>query len=247
MGNNEETIFHKIVEPLYKKISKNDFVIDKSGSKTVEILNCSLELNPVFPVVEFVGRKTPISYCQEELKWYNSQSLSVWYPDKESGIASKAKLWNVVCSDNGKVNSNYGWCVFSKENGLQFGNVVEELKKNPSSRRAVMIYNRPSMWEDYKKDGMDDFICTLATQHFIRNGKLITIVNMRSNDFVYGFFNDFFWQCHIHNSVANSLSVESDHMIWNANSMHVYERHFEKLVEIYHNNFANAHLEMNYD
>lgn len=55
----------------------------------------------------------------------------------------------------------------------------------------MMIYQRPQMQFQYNKNGMNDFICTNYAQLFIRNNKLIYIVDMRSNDAIFGFFNDF--------------------------------------------------------
>jgi len=68
-----------------------------------------------------------------------------------------------------------------------------------------MIYQRPSMQYDFNKNGMNDFICTNYVQLFIRNDALIYIVDMRSNDAIYGFFNDFAWHCYIYKKVYTEL------------------------------------------
>lgn len=225
-----------IIEELAHKIETNDFVIDKSGVKTVELIAPRLELDPEKMVLEFGDiRKTPEKYVQAELEWYLSKDLKV------TEIAKHAKIWNEVASDFGDVNSNYGWCIFSEENYNQYSNVYQELIRNPESRRAVMIYNRPKMWYDYCRDGMSDFMCTFATQHMIRdNGygpRLISVVNMRSNDLIFGFFNDFYWQAWVHNHLLERLQIvmpklKSGRMIWLANSLHVYERHFDMLLKM---------------
>ena len=49
--------------------------------------------------------------------------------------------------------------------------VVKELIAHPDSRRALIIFTRPSIWLEYNADGMSDFICTISAQVFIRNGK----------------------------------------------------------------------------
>jgi thymidylate synthase len=191
-------------------------------------------LDPTQPVLEFGKiRKTPDKYVNAELTWYLSQDLKI------NKIAKHAKIWNDVAATDGTINSNYGWCIFSKHNGAQYENCLRELLTNPESRRAVMIYNRPEMWKDYNRDGMSDFMCTFATQHMIRNGELVTIYNLRSNDFIFGFFNDFYWACWVHTHLLNALrrrkkysSLKSGRMIWIANSLHVYERHFSMILDM---------------
>jgi len=221
------------IEKFYNKIINEDFVIDKTGVKTVEILNYSVELDTSQATLNFNEiRKTPIKYVQQELDWYLSQDLSV----KE--IGKHASIWNKVANENGLINSNYGYLIWSQENYNQYDNVLMELMTNKESRRAAMIYNRPLIWNDYNSNGMDDFICTYATQHLIRNSKLISIVYMRSNDFIYGFFNDFFWQCKVHEFLYKDLvnkykDLYSGEIYWNVASMHVYERHFDLIKKIH--------------
>jgi thymidylate synthase len=89
--------------------------------------------------------------------------------------------------------------------------------------------------------GMSDFICTLAHHFFIRDNKLHSVVNMRSNDAIYGFFNDFYWFATIQQRLLQDVNkfyqeVEMGQMYYNANSFHVYERHFNMLNLIFKKN-----------
>ena len=71
-----------------------------------------------------------------------------------------------------------------------------------------MIYTRPEIQEDYNQNGMSDFICTNTVQYFVRDDKLISFVNMRSNDVVFGYRNDRAWQLHVQEMLAKDLDVE---------------------------------------
>jgi len=134
--------------------------------------------------------------------------------------------------------------IFSEENGYQYKNVLDELCIHPNSRRATMIYQRPSMWKEYNKNGMSDFCCTFATQHFIRNSELITYVIMRSNDAWAGFRNDLAWHRYVSNNLfqdINNEKYENENkkeflktikIIWTSGSLHLYDRQFY-LVEHY--------------
>ena len=162
-------------------------------------------------------------YVDREIEWYKSQSLYVKdIPGKTPAI------WEQIASDDGKINSNYGWAIYSEYNGYQYHNVLDELAERPNSRRAVMIYTRPTMWEDYKQDGMSDFMCTNAVQYMIRDDQLVAIVQMRSNDVVFGYRNDFAWQNHVANQLSKDLRLKTwPKIIWNVGNLHVYERHFD--------------------
>ena len=231
-----EVILLPYYQKLYQKVLAGDFVVNyycdnPSGTKTVELLSPRIELDPMQPVLEFNGRKTPIKYAEAEIDWYNSMDLSV------EEIGKKAEIWKKVASEEGLVNSNYGWCIYSEDNYTQYQNCLKELATIPDSRRACMIYQRPSMWQDYNYKGMSDFICTWGTHWFIRNKKLVCIVLMRSNDAVFGFFNDFYWHCHVYKQMLEDLrktypDLESGSIIWNPGSFHVYERHFDMLGKI---------------
>lgn len=89
-----------------------------------------------------------------------------------------------------------------------------------------MIYNRPTMWRDYNAWGRSDFMCTNAVQYLIRNGQLDAVVQMRSNDLIFGYKGDRFWQKYVLERLAADLGVPAGRIIWQVGSAHVYERHF---------------------
>ena len=196
------------------------FVIDKTGVKTIEMIGACFEADEpsIFGDVNE-------EYIQRELDWYKSMSL---YVDDIPGITPA--IWKQVASTEGKINSNYGWAIYSEDNGLQYLNVLDELTANPNSRRAVMIYTRPTMWSDYNHNGMSDFMCTNAVQYMIRDGQLVAVVQMRSNDVVFGYRNDYAWQKYVADMLTRDLGLDVEpKIIWNVGNLHVYERHFDKV------------------
>jgi len=198
------------------KLERKEFVIDKSGSRMIELRGESFMCTEpsIFGLVNQ-------DYVQRELEWYVSQSLNV-----NTIPGGPPAIWKQVATASGWVNSNYGWCVWSVDNGEQYSRVRDELRANPYSRRAVMIYNRPSMHLDYSRDGMSDFMCTNAVQYMVREGALSAYVQMRSNDAVFGYKNDYAWQKYVLGMLAADLGISAGQVYWNAGSLHVYERHF---------------------
>ncbi len=165
-------------------------------------------------------------YIERELAWYKSQSRNV--SDIPGGTPA---IWK-QCADNfGNINSNYGWCTDSVDNGYQYDAVAQELADSPDSRRAVMYYTRPTMHVDQNLNGMNDHMCTFAVQYTIRNDKLDALVYMRSNDAVFGYNNDVAWQQHVHTHLLDDLRTAHDwlelgELFWNVGSLHVYPRHY---------------------
>ena len=210
---------------LYKA---NEFRIGKYG-KTVEIQNAHFLADK-----DWIIRKPNYDYAKREIEWYESQSLYV-----KDIPGDTPKIWQACADKDGKINSNYGWCIFSDENGSQYDHCLNRLLDDHHTREACMIYTRPSMQVDCNSNGMHDFMCTYSTQAFLNpinefGYDLDYTVFMRSNDSVYGFCNDVIWAKHVRDKLVADLNkcgltVFPGKIIWNAGSLHVYERHFKYL------------------
>ena len=208
------------------ELSDGAFTTDKTGAKTIELIGAS------FIADEPAIFGTPSeSYIAAELEWYKSMSPNIndIHPDKEPPAA-----WKYAANKHGEINSNYGLLIYSQKYHKQLENVVDELGRNPDSRRACMVYNRPSIWVEYNENGKSDFICTNAVTYYIRNGELQAVVQMRSNDAVFGYKNDWAWQRHVMQEVCdmyNDMNIFEDDLtpgflVWQVQNLHVYERHF---------------------
>lgn len=208
---------------LAEMLKNEDFVVDKNGGKTIEIIGATFVADE-----DSVFGKVNWDYVDREISWYDSMSRYVKdIPGKTPAI------WESVSDKKGKINSNYGWMVFSGENYFQYDHALHELLNNPDTRRAQMIYTRPKIWHEYNANGMSDFICTDAHQYFIRDGLMHVHVRMRSNDLVYGYKNDRAWADYVLTKLVADYNkqtinkVKKGNIIWTAGSAHVYDRHFE--------------------
>jgi len=210
-------------------LDKEDFVMDRSGQKTIELIGAS------FFADQLAIFGTPNkSYIEIEKAWYESQSTNVnWI--KENYNRNVPEAWLASSNDFGQINSNYGHLIYSDKYHHQYGQVLDELLTNPDGRRASMIYTRPSIWMEYNEDGKNDFICTNAVTYYIRDNYLQSVVQMRSNDVVFGYKNDYAWQLYVLEQMIKDYNdckedgtpeLKVGDIIWQVQNLHVYERHF---------------------
>jgi len=198
--------------------------------KVKEIVNYNFTIeNPYDRIMNFEGRNINLKYIIAELCWYLRGEL------KLDGIDNYSKFWLNVCGKKGQLNSNYGHYIF-KEKQL-FNNVIDRLKKDMFSRQAVIIINRLSV---IMNNDTKDQICTTSLQFLIRDNKLHMIVNMRSNDLIFGLGNDLPFFTILQELVLEILkkyypSLYMGNYYHNDGSLHIYERHFQMVKDVIKN------------
>ena len=215
----------------FKELYRNKVFREGKYGKTVEIQNAHFLADK-----DWIIREPNYDYAKREIEWYESQSLYV-----KDIPGNTPKIWEMCADKDGKINSNYGWCIWSDENKNQFDYCVKRLLDDQHTREACMIYTRPSMQTDCNENGMHDFMCTYATQVFLNevrdNNKTYQLdytVFQRSCDAVFGYDNDVLWHRHVMRKLVDELikydkNVILGDMIYNCGSLHVYERHFKFL------------------
>lgn len=234
----EKTNGDLVIEQVFSKLLKK--LIDKDFRKnTVELINVHLAFDPNQKYIDYgTIKKASRKYIANEIAWYVSKDKSILgHPSIETN-----PVWKSIATKEGLVNSNYGNILFSElhDGKSQLDYAVEKLIQDKYSRQSLVIYTRPSIQYEFN-DGIhanSDFICTTHTQHFINNNNEFDyIVNMRSNDAIFGLQNDYSWHQYVYTQMFNKLVVEYPDLkpgkiYWNAGSMHIYERHYELLKDI---------------
>ncbi|MCL2378717.1 MAG: thymidylate synthase [Defluviitaleaceae bacterium] len=109
-------------------------------------------------------------------------------------------------------------------NQLQF--VIDELKRSPDTRRAVI---------NIRDNSVDPFnanpACLQHIQFFIRDGRLHMKVLMRSNDAAEATFMNAFAFIMLQKQVADTLGIPVGSYTHRANSFHCYEKDFDLLAQ----------------
>ena len=237
LSPNSRRVIKQIMTPLSKKID-----LDMITNGTVELLGKQLKLDPFSPRLSY-GELRPFNekYAENEENWYASLDRCI---KGHPGIESNP-TWNRIATDEGVVNSNYGYLVYARRtNGKsQYEYALESLKNSydgkNSGRQSVIYYAGPDMqwmWND-GVNAKHDFTCTFQTQHFIRDNKLIYMIYQRSADLIFGTTYDFFHHCNVYKKLYKDLrksgiNVRKGEIIFTFGSVHVYERHFKLIQDI---------------
>lgn len=237
LNSNSKRVVKQIMIPLIKKLDRG---ITTNG--TVEIFDATLKFNPRISELTY-GDLRPFNkkYAENEENWYNSLDRCIkGHPGIENNTT-----WSKIATDDGIVNSNYGYLVFAKRtNGKsQYEYALESLKNsyngNDSGRQSVIYYAGPDMqwmWND-GVNAKHDFTCTFQTHHFIRDNKLFYIVYQRSADLIFGTTYDFHHHCNVYKKLFKDLRksgipLKTGKIIMHFSSLHVYERHFKLIRDI---------------
>ena len=203
------------------KLKNKECTLDRTGCKVIEIIGASFEADN--PAIFGTPNK---EYIRMEIAWYNAQVTNVFWMDPTP------EIWKQTANDKGQINSNYGYLIYNDKFHNQYRHCYEELLQNSNSRRATMIYTRPSIWREYNAEGKNDFICTNSVTYYIRGNILQGVVQMRSNDVVYGYKNDYAWQHTVAVKLKDDLTaggfpIKKIKLHWQVQNLHVYERHFD--------------------
>ena len=189
----------------------------KSFAGTKAIFNSSFTIeNPLESVITTPIRKFNKEYSDYEWDWYLKG-------DRDAlEISERAKIWKqMFVGETTEVNSNYGY--FWNYNN-QLDRAIEELKTNPSSRRAIVVHYDINELDRYKYDTP----CNDVLNFYIEDGKLELTVFARSIDLWFGFCNDQYCFSKLMELVANRLDLQVGKMHWFITNLHIYERHFNK-------------------
>ncbi|NCD07093.1 MAG: thymidylate synthase [Spirochaetia bacterium] len=135
------------------------------------------------------------------------------------------KTYDQFSDDGSTLNGAYGYRLKSYFHINQIKEAIDLLKKDAHSRRVVLTMYSP---DDLQKDSKD-IPCNTTIYLKIKNNKLdMTILN-RSNDLYlgvpYNVFVFFILQCYIASQLKCELGIQTHY----TDSLHLYERDFDKV------------------
>jgi thymidylate synthase len=189
---------------------------DFAGTKAVfnEVFTLA---NPSDKVINTPERKFNTDYAEYEWNWYLKGDRDA------SEIGERAKIWKkMMVEGTTEVNSNYGY--FWNKN-YQLSRVIQELKTNKETRRAIVVHYDINELDRYKHDTP----CNDVLNFYIKDDKLHLTVFARSIDLVFGFCNDQYTFAKLMEMVAFQLDIPVGEMHWMVTNLHIYPRHYDML------------------
>ncbi|HTJ49417.1 MAG TPA: thymidylate synthase [Cyclobacteriaceae bacterium] len=213
-----ENSFADLYAELRRRLLSQGELVSPKGEDTLELTNVSLVLtNPMSRLGYHPDRHFSLPFaCAESTMLFDSTNAVRYlaYFNK--------RLMNF--SDDGIIlHGMYGHRI-----AQNISEIVNKLKKDPSSRQAVLqIYSASDL-----KVATKDTPCTIALQFLIRKGKLDLYTTMRSNDLYWGLPYDLFQFTMLQEIISNELDVDLGSYVHRATSMHVYTKRHEKMLSV---------------
>ena len=189
------------------------------GLEIREIEDLQLSVSPRYPFMTFKDRNYSLEYFKKEMLWKLTANKY------DESIMKHAKMWESVQNPDGTFNSNYGQFWFGEQNG--FWNVVQELVRDPDSRRAVI----PMLTSKHLSPETIDTVCTECLGFRIRDGSLNMSAHMRSSDQIFGLGTDIPTFAFLYRLVLGVLQISMPNLTMGkiaitAMSSHIYARHY---------------------
>jgi len=190
-----------------------------------------LETLELFPVTFTLTQPRNRCVANPERRWNMPLAIGefCWHvsgSNKLQFIEYYAKRWREFAEDGSTIRGScYGHRIFSQPSDCrsQWQQIVEVLRADPQSRRAVLNFQERT--EDLVNE--KDVPCASTMQFFVRNSRLHAIASMRSNDAIWGLPYDVFLFTMFQELLASELGLPLGTYTHTVGSLHLYERHFD--------------------
>ena len=208
---------------IYRQLCGKVAVQGQEVAGTKELLNSGFTLLDITDNVPTARTGYSIAYMLGELAWYFTGREDVEF------ISKFSSFWKRISDDGVTNRSAYGAIVFNRYGFDQVAQVVDTLKRNPYSRRAIINFNVPNPERFETKDE----ICTIALVFELRGGKLDCTGIMRSNDIWLGTPYDVVFFTELQKHIANELGVDYGKYTHFAVSLHAYAKDIDRVREVW--------------
>ncbi len=207
-----ETLDDLLYEVLERLLSRKTKISPSRGSMT-EIAGAFLRIRNPRARLSRTETKGHVFSCLGELLWYLAGTKEL------SFVRYYIEKYAKESEDGKTVYGGYGPRLYAMRGQNQIANVLTILKRNPSSRRAVIQLFDAG---DIAKKRLE-IPCTCTLQFMIRRNRLRMFTTMRSNDAFKGLPHDVFAFTMIQELVGRSLNVEIGQYNHFVSSLHLYD------------------------
>ena len=211
---------------LLRHIRENGtFKEDRTGTGTQSVFGYQMRFNLAdgFPLL--TTKKVHLKSIIYELLWFIAGDTNIKYLN-DHGVT----IWDEWADANGELGPVYGhqWRSFPTPDGGhvdQLKNVVEQLKKNPDSRRHIVC-----AWNPAEVDRMALPPCHTLFQFYVADGRLSCQLYQRSADVFLGVPFNIASYALLTLMMAQVCGYEPGDFVHTFGDVHIYKNHFDQVA-----------------
>jgi thymidylate synthase len=196
---------------------------DRTGTGTLSVFGRQLhfDLSAGFPLLTTKKLHTRSKFV--ELLWFLKGDTNIKYLHDNN-----VTIWDEWADENGDLGPVYGhqwrsWPTPSGDSIDQISKVVDQIKRNPDSRRHIV-----TAWNPAEVDKMALPPCHALFQFYVADGKLSCQLYQRSADYFLGVpFNIASYALLTH-MVAQQCDLLPGEFVWTGGDVHLYTNHIEQ-------------------
>ena len=196
---------------------------DRTGTGTLSVFGHSMrfDLGAGFPLV--TTKKVHLRSLIYELLWFLRGETNVQYL-REHGVT----IWDEWADERGELGPVYGkqWRAWRAADGRvidQMARVVEQLRRDPDSRRIIV-----SAWNVGELEQMALMPCHAFFQFWVGAGRLSCQIYQRSADVFLGVPFNLASYALLTHMVAQQSDLVPGELIWTGGDCHLYLNHLEQ-------------------
>jgi len=197
---------------------------DRTGTGTVSVFGYQMrfDLSQGFPLV--TTKKCHLKSIVHELLWFLQGDTNIRYL-KDNGVS----IWDEWADEQGNLGPVYGkqWRSWATADGRvvdQIAEVVEQIKKNPDSRRLIV-----SAWNVGELDKMALAPCHAFFQFYVADGKLSCQLYQRSADIFLGVPFNIASYALLTMMMAQVCGLKPGDFVHTFGDAHIYSNHMEQV------------------
>ena len=197
---------------------------DRTGTGTVSVFGYQMRYNLAdgFPLV--TTKKVHTKSIIHELLWFLKGDTNIRYL-KENNVS----IWDEWADANGNLGPVYGhqwrsWPTANGESIDQITQVIEQIKKNPDSRRLLV-----SAWNVGEIKNMALPPCHILFQFYVADGKLSCQLYQRSADLFLGVPFNIASYALLTQMIAQVCGLKVGEFIHTLGDAHIYSNHFDQV------------------
>nr|AIA16247.1 thymidylate synthase [uncultured bacterium] len=193
-----------------------------TGTKSVFGYQMRFDLKEGFPLL--TTKKVHTKSIIHELLWFLKGDTNIKYL-KENGVS----IWDEWADENGNLGPVYGsqWRSWQAADGRtidQITQVIEQIKKNPDSRRLIV-----SAWNVGEIDKMKLPPCHAFFQFYVAEGKLSCQLYQRSADIFLGVPFNIASYALLTMMIAQVCDLRPGEFVHTLGDAHIYSNHFDQV------------------